>query len=143
MTPSADAPHVLVLANAPFDARLLGEALAFRGIDPLDAEICVAAPARRHVQARLAACSAALEELGVVPYAWIADADPLTAIEDALTRFAATDIVIVDDLRDRFRRDGGVAVAAAARRPLPIVEVLRDGDDAVIVALERTALLAA
>jgi len=50
--------------------------------------------ARRHAQERLAACLQALDVAGIEADGFVADADPLLAIEDALQLFDADRIVI-------------------------------------------------
>jgi hypothetical protein len=139
-------PHrILLIADAAFDRDLLEAALSFRCIDPEDAEVCLVAPARRHVQERLARSWMALVDVGLGGRSWIGDPDPLVAIDDALHRFRADELVVVEDReRGRFGRHRELALEAALRFSLPTLDVIADPHgDHIVVSLERTSLAAA
>jgi hypothetical protein len=139
-------PHrILVIDDVGIDRDLLEAALAFRGTHPEDGEICLVAPARRNVQERLARSRTTLADLGLWGCAWIGDPDPLVAIDDALHRFEADELVVVEDReRGQFPRHREIALEAAVRFSLPTLDVIADpGGDHVVVSLERTSLLAA
>ena len=139
-------PHrILLVADAPFDAKLLEAALSFHGLEASDAEVCLVAPARRHVQERIAQSRSTLAALGLLKYAWIGDSDPMVAIADALHCFKADELVVIEDRRrSRFARHREIAVAAATEFSLPTLDLIDDPDGKpIVVSLERTSLLAA
>jgi hypothetical protein len=142
---SSDPHRILLIADAAFDRDLVEAALSFRGIDPEDAELCLVAPARRNVEERLARSWMALVDLGLGGYSWIGDPDPLVAIDDALHRFEADELIVVEDReRGRFGRHRELALDAAVRFSLPTLDVIADpGGDHIVVSLERTSLAAA
>jgi hypothetical protein len=142
---SSDPHRILLIADAAFDRDLVEAALSFRGIDPEDAELCLVAPARRNVEERLARSWMALVDLGLGGYSWIGDPDPLVAIDDALHRFEADELIVVEDReRGRFGRHRELALDAAVRFSLPTLDVIADpGGDHIVVSLERTRLAAA
>ena len=142
---SIDPHRILLIAEGPFDAELIEAALSFRGVEASDTEVCLVAPARRHVQERLARSRAALADLGLYGPAWIGEPNPLLAIDDALHRFPADELLVIEDReRGRFARHREIAVAAAAQFSLPTLDLTADPDgDNIVIALERTNLLAA
>ena len=100
--------HVLVIANETVEGNALVEAVRFRA-HSRDAAVLVVAPALntrlRHymsdsdrayaaAEQRLEACLARLREAGVHADGYVGDADPLRAIEDALSTFPADELVI-------------------------------------------------
>ena len=100
--------HVLVIANETVEGEALVEAVRYRALSR-DAAVMVVAPALntrlRHymsdsdaayeaAQARLEGCLARLAAAGVIADGYVGDADPMRAIEDALTTFPAEEIVV-------------------------------------------------
>jgi len=100
--------HVLVIANETVEGQALVEAVRDRALSR-DAAVMVVAPALntrlRHymsdsdaayeaAQQRLDGCLARLAAAGVVADGYVGDADPLRAVEDALTTFPAEELVV-------------------------------------------------
>jgi hypothetical protein len=139
-------PHrLLLIADVGCDSEVIQTALSFRGLNSANVEVCLVAPARRHVQERLARSRSALADLGLDGYAWIGDPDPLVAIDDALHRYAADELVIVTDHHsNRFGRPREIAAVACKRYALPTLDVIPDGPGHhVVVAMEPVGALAA
>jgi hypothetical protein len=133
--------RLLVVTNETAE----GEAL-FDTIDELAAErgaaVLVVAPAlnsrlrhwmsdedaaRRDAEARLGRCLARLDEAGLYVRGWVGDANPLCAIEDALRRFSADEIVVAThpEARSNWLAHGLVA-KARLRFGLPVTHVVVD-----------------
>jgi hypothetical protein len=100
--------RTLVVANETIGGEALHEAVRRSGGDP-GSEVLVIAPAlssrirhwtsdtddaRLRAELRLARCIARLRAAGVTALGYVADADPMQAIADALPLFAADEIVI-------------------------------------------------
>jgi GABA permease len=100
--------HLLVIANETVEGDALIEAVRYRALSR-DAAVMVVAPALntrlRHymsdsdgayeaAQMRLDGCLARLAAAGVTADGYVGDADPLRAIEDAMTAFPAEELVV-------------------------------------------------
>jgi hypothetical protein len=105
-------PHkrrrILVLANETVASDLLQHVVAFAARDD-GADVLVVAPAlttrlsywasddtrsRRAAEERLTICLASLRAIGLVAEGYVGDADPLVAADDALSLFAADELVV-------------------------------------------------
>ena len=138
-------PHerhrILVVANETLVGRALRDEIARRARGK-DAEVLVVCPAlnsplkhwvsdedgaRELAQRRLDESLASLREEGVEAGGAIGDADPLTAIEDALRTFGADEIVLSTHPPGRSNwLERGVVARARAEFPLPLTHVVVD-----------------
>jgi hypothetical protein len=136
-------PRILVVANETCPAATLHEAV--RGIaGDAEADVLVVAPAlngwvatwatdidgaTERARSRLRHAVAALHVLGLDVEGTVGDANPLTAIEDALRWFPADAIVISTHPPGRSRwLARNVATRAAERFALPVTHVIVDVD---------------
>jgi hypothetical protein len=96
-------------------------------------------PARRAAERRLRGCLEALARAGVDADGWVGDADPLTAIDDALAVFPADELLIATHPEERSNWLAHDLVARACGRfSLPVVHLVVDG-----VTAEPPVLVAA
>jgi hypothetical protein len=133
--------HLLIVANETVEGNALVETVREIALSH-DADVFVVAPALnsrlRHwmsdsdaahdaAQARLAGCLARLHDAGVRAGGEVGDADPMRAIEDAISIFPADEIVIGTHPEERSNWMGHDLVArACARWSLPVVHVVVD-----------------
>ena len=143
--------RVLVVSNETIEADVLRDTIAARARTTKVAVVAPALnsrlrhwlsdedPARRAAEARLAGCLSALARAGVDADGWVGDADPMLAIEDALARFPADELLIATHPEDRsnwLARD--LVARACARFSLPVLHLVVDG-----VVAEPPVLVAA
>jgi GABA permease len=135
-------PHrLLVIANETIEGQALHDAVRARAAAPRT-EVLVIAPAlntrlrhwmsdsdhaRRAAEDRLVACVERLERAGVHARGWVGDADPLRAIDDALSVFSAREIIVATHPEERSNwLAHNLVERARARYDLPIVHVVVD-----------------
>jgi hypothetical protein len=129
--------RLLVVANETVATDTLRETLEAQAAN--DADVLVIAPAlntrigfwagddrraRRYAGTRLALCLRALAAAGIEAEGFVADADPLLAIEDALRVFDADRIVIStqpDGRSNWLARDLGARARQRFSRPVELV----------------------
>jgi hypothetical protein len=129
--------RLLVVANETVASDILQETLASHAGG--DTDVLVIAPAlntrigfwasddrraRRHAGTRLAICLRSFADAGIEADGFVADADPLLAIEDALRVFDADRIVISTPPEDRsnwLARDIGARARQRFARPIEVV----------------------
>jgi hypothetical protein len=134
--------RILVIANETVEGRLLHDTVLTRAGEADSAEVLVICPAlnsrlrhwisdedgaRKAAQSRLDACLHRLAGEGVLVEGFVGDADPLQAIKDGLSAFAADEIVIATHPRGRsnwLERD--LIERAGELFPLPITHVVVD-----------------
>jgi hypothetical protein len=131
--------RILVIANETVDGPVLRETIGLRARGA-GSELAVIAPAlntrlrhwisdedeaRRRAALRLGSCLSRLAQDGFDATGWVGDADPLQAIADALTLFAADEIVIATQPPHRSNRLERLLVERArARHAIPIRHVV-------------------
>jgi len=132
--------RVLVVSNETVEAEILRDTIAARA-DRTKVFVVAPAlntrlrhwlsdedPARRAAERRLSAALAGLREAGVDVDGWVGDADPLTAIEDALAVFAADELLIATHPEARSNWLAHDLVGrACARFSLPVLHLVVDG----------------
>jgi hypothetical protein len=142
MSHVASDPHrLLVVANETSEGGALHEAIRDRA-GYARSEVLVIAPAlnsrlrhwmsdedaaRRGAEVRLVACLERLDAMGVHAQGWVADADPIRAIEDALRIFTADEILISTHPQARSNWLAADLVGRArVRFDLPVLHVVVD-----------------
>lgn len=141
---STGTPHgrrILVISNETVTGTVLHQAIRFRAKN-VGGEVLVVAPAltprlrhrmsdsgaaRRAAEERLQACLKRLAAAGIRASGEIGDADPLQAIADALTAFAADEIIIATHPEGRshwLARD--LVARARARFAQPVLHIVVD-----------------
>jgi hypothetical protein len=135
-------PHrLLVIANETIEGQALHDAVRARAAAPRT-EVLVVAPALnsrlRHwmsdsdaarvaAEERLIACLQRLERAGVHARGWVGDADPVRAIDDALSVFSAREIIIATHPEERSNwLAHNLVERARARCEMPVVHVVVD-----------------
>ena len=132
--------RVLVISNETVEADTLRETIAARASAT---QVLVVAPAlnsrvrhwfsdedpaRRAAECRLSGALDGLREAGVDVDGWVGDADPLTAIEDALAIFPADELLIATHPEARSNWLAHDLVGrACARFSLPVLHLVVDG----------------
>jgi hypothetical protein len=140
---SAQGRRILVIANETVTGTVLHQAIRFRAHN-VSGEVLVVAPALnsrlRHLMSDLDGARAAAEErlaaslkrlnaAGLQASGQIGDGDPLQAIADALTTFAADEIIIATHPEERSHWLAHDLVGRArARFDLPILHLVVDFD---------------
>jgi GABA permease len=135
-------PHrLLVIANETIEGQALHDAVRARAVAPRT-EVLVVAPAlnsrlrhwmsdsdaaRRAAEERLVASLERLARAGVHVRGWVGDADPLRAIDDALSVFSAREVIVATHPEERSNwLAHNLVERARARYDLPIVHVVVD-----------------
>jgi GABA permease len=135
-------PHrLLVIANETIEGQALHVAGGGGGVAPRT-EVLVVAPAlnsrlrhwmsdsdaaRRAAEERLVASLERLARAGVHVQGWVGDADPLRAIDDALSVFSAREVIVATHPEERSNwLAHNLVERARARYDLPIVHVVVD-----------------
>jgi GABA permease len=135
-------PHrLLVIANETIEGQALHDAVRARAVAPRT-EVLVVAPAlnsrlrhwmsdsdaaRRAAEERLVASLERLARAGVHVQGWVGDADPLRAIDDALSVFSAREVIVATHPEERSNwLAHNLVERARARYDLPIVHVVVD-----------------
>jgi hypothetical protein len=140
MAVSSRPRRVLVISNETVEAEILRDTIAARA-DRTQVLVVAPAlntrlrhwlsdedPARRAADRRLAGALAGLRAAGVDVDGWVGDADPLTAIEDALATFAADELLIATHPEARSNWLAHDLVGrACARFSLPVLHLVVDG----------------
>lgn len=132
--------RVLVVANETVGGELLRDAIRARIVDGRATEVLVVCPAlnskvrhwasdedpaRAAAQARLARSLARLAEDGVVARGEVGDGDPLQAIEDALRRFGADEVIVSTHPEGKSHwLERGVVTSARERFDVPIEHIV-------------------
>ena len=114
------ARRILVVASETVDTQMLADVLRFRTRTQRDVDLLVIAPAL-HLTRSLDQ----LREAGFDAEGLVADADPIRAIDDALTVFPADEIVLANDARghsNQLARD--LVHRARLRYAQPILHVV-------------------
>jgi hypothetical protein len=133
--------HILVIANETVTGQRLRRTIdeASRDVEEQVLVVCPALnsplkhwvsdedEARRAAHRRLSRSLLQLEEDGVTAFGEVGDSDPLQAIEDALRRFAADEIIISTHPEGRSNwLERGVVEGARERFHIPITHVVVD-----------------
>jgi hypothetical protein len=142
--------RVLVIANESVEAKILHDTVVAQAHAT---EVLVVAPAlntrvrhwlsdedpaRRAAAARLARSASTLARAGVRVDGWVGDADPITAIADALAVFTADEILIATQPEERSNWLAHDLISrACARFSLPVLHLVVEAPTA------RPATLAA
>jgi hypothetical protein len=132
--------RILVIANETVDSTVVAEAIRSCADTLAPARVAIAAPAlnsrlrhwlsdddraRRAAEARLERCLGGLRRAGVEAYGWIADADPLQAIADALRAFPADRLIVATHPKGRSNwLERNLVERARARFDLPLCHVV-------------------
>ena len=133
--------RLLVIANETVEGEALFETIN-RCADGRGAAVLVVAPAlnsrlrhymsdedgaRAQAEERLASCLDRLDEAGLFVRGWVGDADPMRAIDDALRRYGADEVIISTHPEARSNwLARGLVERARARFDLPIQHVVVD-----------------
>jgi GABA permease len=135
-------PHqLLVIANETIEGQALHDAVRERAA-ARRTEVLVVAPAlnsrlrhwmsdsddaRRAAEDRLIGCLQRLERGGVHAQGWVGDADPLRAIDDALSVFSARELIVATHPEERSNwLARNLVERARARYDVPVVHVVVD-----------------
>jgi hypothetical protein len=126
--------RILAVANETVEGALLHDAIRLRAGSVPASEVLVVAPvsdeggARPLAESRLVRCLGRLADAGVEATGWVAEANPLTAIDAALRAFPADEIIIATHPQGRSHWLAGNLVERARRRfRQPILHVVVDG----------------
>jgi hypothetical protein len=150
--------RILVISNETVTGTVLHQAIRFRAHN-VSGEVLVVAPAlnsrlrhwmsdvdgaRRAAEARLEACLRRLAAAGIHARGEIGDGDPLQAIADALSVFAADEIVIATHPEERSHWLAHDLVGRARARFAPpvlhiVVDVARHDEYVAVDAVTRYA----
>ena len=133
--------HLLIIANETVEGSALVDTVRDIALST-DAEVLVVAPAlnsrlrhymsdsdgaRHAAEQRLAGCLARLRDAGVRADGHVGDADPLSAMEDAMAVFNADEIVIGTHPEERSNwLAHDIVSRACARFGLPVAHVVVD-----------------
>jgi hypothetical protein len=132
--------RVLVISNETVEAEILRETIVARASATRVRVVAPALnsrvrhwfsdedPARRAAELRLSGALAGLREAGVDVDGWVGDADPLTAIEDALAVFPADELLVATHPEARSNwLAHDLVTRACARFSLPVLHLVVDG----------------
>ena len=119
--------RILVVAAAPYPCPGLADEVARRALET-PSEVVVVAPALDSANEQVRVAIDELRDLGVLASGTVGASDPITAIEDALVDYSATEIIIAMHPPTRSHwLEPGLIKTAKTRFELPIVEfVLED-----------------
>jgi GABA permease len=149
-SPRRTPSRILVIANETVDSSILAEAIRSCADALAPARVAVAAPAlnsrirhwlsdddraRKAAEARLDRCLEGLCRAGVDAYGWIADADPLQAIDDALRFFRPDRLIVATHPEERSNWLAHDLVGRARMRfALPVQHVVVGDERATLPA---------